>query len=120
MGLSEGNSWQYPLSVDGHFFSTSELTFFAELLDYKAPNSFEASLQTYQNIFSRRMGVCMNETRLLNVPANIVQDEYENIHGTFTTEEALKYWSQGNRIDVNQYYCFKNQSVHQLIKLYIK
>ena len=66
--------WQYPLSVDGHFFSTSELTFFAELLDYKAPNSFEASLQPYQNIFSRRMGVCMNETRLLNVPSNIVQD----------------------------------------------
>ena len=112
--------WQYPLSVDGHFFSTSELTFFAELLDYKAPNSFEASLQPYQNIFSRRMGVCMNETRLLNVPANIVQDEYENIHGTFTTEEALKYWSQGKRIDVNQYYGFKNQSVHQLIELYIK
>ena len=52
--------------------------------------------------------------------ANIVQDEYENIHGTFTTEEALKYWSQGKRIDVNQYYGFKNQSVHQLIKLYIK
>ena len=112
--------WQYPLSVDGHFFSTSELTFFAELLDYKAPNSFEASLQPYQNIFSRRMGVCMNETRLFNVPANIVQDEYENIHGTFTTEEALKYWSQGKRIDVSQYYGFKNQSVHQLVKLYTK
>lgn len=112
--------WRYPLSVDGHFFSTSELTLLAELLDYNAPNSFEACLQQYQNIFSRRKGVCMNETRLFNVPANIVQDEHENIHGTFTTEKALKYWSQGKRIDVSHFYGLKNQSVHQLIKYLFK
>ena len=29
-----------------------------------------------------------------------------NMKETFTTEEAL-YWSQGKRIDVNQYYGFK-------------
>ena len=57
----------------------------------------------------------MKTSRLVNVPANVVQNDIKNIHGNLTAEQALKYWKQGKRIQVENLYGMEIESVHQLV-----
>ena len=49
--------WAYPLSVDGHVFSTQEIRALAASVGFAAPNSFEGNLQASNERFARRWGL---------------------------------------------------------------
>jgi len=105
--------WAYPLSVDGHFFSTTEVKVLAENLDFKAPNSFEAALQIMNPLFGKRIGVCYQDSVILNNPCNKVQSENFNYHGKETAEYLNDKWLKGHELDFLAYQGIKNKSVHE-------
>jgi len=111
---SEGElDWSYPLSVDGHIFSRSEMIILAKSLEYRAPNSFENSMQALKGYFSRRRGMSCSDSIILNIPCNRVQNEVGNISGDIDPNYLLEMWNKGYRIDPNCFYNYKNTSVHE-------
>ncbi len=105
--------WGYPLSVDGHLFSTQEMTAMAKLISFRAPNTFEDNLQKFYRLFSPRLGVSYRKSRIVNIPCNKVQKENDNICGNVTPDFLLEKWQQGLQMNYRQLYGFQNNSVHQ-------
>jgi len=66
---------------------------------FKAPNSYESSLKSFNSICLLRRGLCFKESKILNLPINRVQNECENLSGTVTPEYLLEQWNRGAMLD---------------------
>lgn len=111
---SEGKlDWGYPLSVDGHVFSTSEVLLWIKYLDFGSPSSFENSLQKLRHIYRQKRGMSFKKSRIVNIPANKVQDEVNNLHGSIHQDDLLQQWFDGLAIDPGKFRGWINHSVHQ-------
>ena len=109
--------WGYPLSVDGHLFSTQEMITISKLISFNAPNTFEDGLQKFSKLFLPRLGVCYRKSRIINIPWNMVQKEHPNIHGNINQDFLLDQWQKGFQIDYKKLSGFVNESVHQEVPL---
>ena len=107
--------WCYPLSVDGHFFPTQEITTMTKLINFSAPNSYEDQLQKFRRFFLFRMGVGYKKSKIVNIPCNKVQRENKNIHGRIHQDFLLEQWLKGYQMDYRSLYGFSNTSAHQEI-----
>ena len=105
--------WNYPLSVDGHFFARREIAAMASLISFGAPNSFEDQLQIFKPLFDRRYGIGYKKSRMVNVPCNRVQQEINNLSGNTHPDELLARWQNGFQIDYKKIYGTSNESAHQ-------
>jgi hypothetical protein len=71
----------YPLSTDGHIFKTNVIKDLLINTSFNNPNTLEANLQ--QHVVSgipTRM-LCFNESKLVSIPANLVNSTFKNRHG---------------------------------------
>lgn len=117
---SEGvHDWRYPLSVDGHIFSTEEVRLFVKYLDFSSPSSFENSLQNLRYIYLNKRGLSYKKARIVNIPANIVQNEVNNFHGSVHQEDLLRQWLNGMAIDHLKFRGLVNHSVHQEVDFHL-
>jgi len=107
--------WSYPLSVDGHFFSTHEMTTMVRLIDFSAPNTLEDQLQKFRRFFLSRTGICYRKSKIVNIPCNKVQTENKNLCGDLHQDSLLEQWRQGYQMDFRGLYGFINESAHQEI-----
>lgn len=105
--------WGYPLSVDGNLFLTREINLLAQYTDFNSPNTFEANLQSYVKYFAHRLGICYTESKILNIPANKIQNDFNNLHGHYHQDELLTAWKNGLQMDYKIFYGFTNESAHQ-------
>lgn len=108
--------WGYPLSVDGHVFRTDEVLEMTKVLDFKAPNSFEAKLQKFNRIFKNKTGVCFKDSIILNIPCNKVQNENDNISGEVDPVKLLEIFYV-KELNYKSYEGLKNESCHQEVPL---
>ncbi|WMW22221.1 hypothetical protein RE476_12755 [Methanolobus mangrovi] len=109
--------WAYPLSVDGHLFLTREITVLAENTKFNSPNTFEGKLQHYIQYFEKRVGICYNKSKIINIPINKVQKDNDNIHGTIHQDYLLNQWNNGMQINYRELYGTINKSAHQEIEI---
>ena len=109
--------WGYPLSVDGHLFQRKELLAICKAIWFDSPNSFETHLQSFLHSYQYRLGICFRKSRLINIPYNRVQSDFNNLSGQIHQDEMLYLWSQGNRINRVAYYNLINVSAHQEMPL---
>ena len=109
------HDWGYPFSVDGHLFSTREITTISQLISFNAPNTFEDGLQKFSRFFLSRLGVCYKKSKIVNIPCNKVQLENANIHGNINQDFLLEQWQKGLQMNYRQLYGFINESAHQEI-----
>jgi len=109
--------WNYPLSVDGHFFARREMAAMAALISFDAPNSFENQLQIFRPWFLNRYGIGYKKSKIMNIPCNRVQTEVNNLSGNIDAAEMLAQWQQGYQIDYKKLFGMINESVHQEIVL---
>jgi len=95
----ERMDWRFPLSIDGKFFAREEMLLLLSHLPFRSPNTLEVNLQVFLPLFIGREGVCFEQAKLVNVPCNAVQTQYDNlVTGAHTTEELLVRWQAGERI----------------------
>lgn len=109
--------WAYPLSVDGHILPRAEVIAMAETIEFNSPNTFEGNLQVFKPIFEWRVGLCYKKSKLVNIPYNKVQSDFDNIHGEVHQDYMLEKWNQGYIIDRAAYYGLVNESAHQEMPL---
>ena len=107
--------WFYPISLDGHFFSTQEMTTMIQLINFSAPNTLEDQLQKFRRFFLFRKGIAYKKSRIVNIPCNKVQMENKNLCGTVHQDYLAEQWQKGFQMDYQNLYGFSNTSVHQEI-----
>lgn len=113
--------WAYPLSLDGHVFDLLELRPLLEASNFRSPNTLESALQAFLPLYTQREGICYRHSRVVNVPWNRVQTDWDNRHGTeHDAEKLLTLWEGGQRIDVRSLYGVRNESVHQELPLVLE
>jgi hypothetical protein len=88
----------YPLSVDGHIFRTKEIFKLTKKVNFSNPNTYEASLQMFDN-FPRNKMWSYKHSALVNSPSNIVQNTFQNrkgeTHGVSTKDLNDAFLSGG-------------------------
>lgn len=95
--------FSYPLSLDGNVFSTAEFRALLNFISFKAPNSLEKNLQVFSPLFIGRLGLCFEESILVNIPDNRVQNEILNRASTTNGAlRCLENWKNGNMIDLDE------------------
>jgi len=109
--------WAYPLSVNGHFFSTQEFLALVKNTEFTSPNTLEANLQPYAKYFQHRFGICYKRSKILNIPINAVQNDNNNIHGTIHQNYLLEQWNRGMQMNYRTLYGLVNESAHQEVKI---
>lgn len=110
--------WAYPLSVDGHIFCTAEILVAVTRLKYRAPNTFERALQILTPLYSKRPGYCFESPKIINIPLNRVQCEYDNISDDISPEYLLAKWQEGMTLDFKALANISTKSVHEEISVY--
>ena len=97
--FESGGEWSDPWSLDGQLLNTSEVLLISNCSNFRAPNSYEIALKAFNDIVMSRKGLCFNESKILNLPINRVQNEVNNISGNISVDFLLDKWNQGYCID---------------------
>lgn len=105
--------WRYPLSLDGHLFSSWEMMTMAKWIRFHSPNAFEDGLQGFRPLFLPRFGICYAKSRTVNIPWNRVQTYHENLSGNLDPDFLLDQWEKGLQINLRNLYGVSPTSVHQ-------
>jgi hypothetical protein len=106
--------WADPWSVNGQFLPTSEVNLIAMVADYKAPNSFEMALKSFNSLYCKgRRGLCFSHSIILNLPINIVQNEANNRKGSISSDFLLEQWESGMMFDFSQFSYHDPLSTHE-------
>lgn len=101
--MKDSPDWIYPLSIDAAIFLKKEMGFMLSRIEFQSPNSLESAMQLYNPLFLKRKGVCYSKVKYVNVTCNMVQKEFNNNSiGSFTAEELLERFNNGERINWKQ------------------
>lgn len=118
--FEQGNEWSDPWSLDGQILSTAEVRVLTRLSDFKAPNTYEAALKSFNDIVKGRVGLCYSESKILNLPLNRVQTEALNISGNISPEFLLSRWNDGMMLDTSMLENHIPRSPHEELALKFK
>lgn len=110
--------WGYPLSLDGHVFSRDEILLMVTISEFSSPNSLEVALQSFKYSFLQRYGAAFPISKIVNIPINRVQNEYQNKAEKHNDDKKLlRLWNQGYRYNVSNFCKIANLSAHEPIAL---
>lgn len=114
--MAEGD-WGYPMSVDGNIFKTEVITPIVNSIGFNNPNEFEAALDSYAKFRLAAISplmMCFDEkSKLLNVPANRVQNNVNNrVENSYSAEFLLEKFNEGYEIDFMSASAANNTSCH--------
>lgn len=112
------HDWGYPFSVDGHVFRRKELETWTSDLRFANPNQFEAQMQTIPTRFAVPTNcACYLVSKVLNMPLNMVQNEFNNRCEQGSVDELYETWMSGKALDYSRIIGFANGAVHQRLFL---
>ena len=111
--FEQGAEWSDPWSVDGHVLSTAEVSVLTRLSEFKAPNTYEAALKTFNDLAKDRDGLCYRDSLIVNLPINRVQNEIQNKCGEISADFLLARWNEGLALDAGKFESLVPQSTHE-------
>ena len=111
--FEEKNEWSNPYSVDGHIMSLAEIYAISRVSSYSGPNSFEYAISSFNALCISKQGLCYNESRILNLPINRVQNESKNMSGFISTNYLLNKWNENMSIDTSFFNNYIPQAPHE-------
>lgn len=109
--------WNYPMSLDGNVYHTNQIKKVVRSLDFSNPNELESKMDQFakQPVGVPGTMVCYyDKSRLFNVPANRVQDDYKNrVENSFSVEDLNnKFYHENLVIDISEVSSVKTTSCH--------
>lgn len=106
----ETGDYGYPMSLDGHIFRTKEIIPLLQKLPYKNPNSLESMLASFPLTLPKM--ICYEKSKIINNPANKVQTNNPNKHGSIRSEFLNQKFISGYMIDLEPYRNLNNTQCH--------
>lgn len=103
--------WNYPNNLDFTLYRASDINALIKGMDYSTPNSLESAFMMHAH--SSDKGLCYTESKIVNFPLNIVQNELPNAHSnSYSTQRLLELFNQGLKINIKAIEKFSNKSAH--------
>ena len=94
-------AYGYPLALNGHVFRRPDVERWFAQSEFGNPNELEVALQAFLPELPPLMA-SFRHSRLVNVPANLVNQSYANRHaGTHTPLDLNERYLRGERIDLD-------------------
>jgi len=110
-------AYSYPLALNGHVFRSAEARDWLDRAAYANPNELEAALQQFNDEARPRMA-SFTHSRVLSIPANIVNETFNNRHGGLHEPGELNdRFLAGDRVDVGAMDFSAVTACHQEIAL---
>lgn len=111
--ISTGSGdWGYPNSVDMTVVRKSDIKGWFSAMQYHHPNTLEAAWSRKTHAVQHRCGLCYGQSKIVNLPLNRVQHEYQNRCMDVPPHELLATFMQGLKIDINPLFKIQNKSAH--------
>lgn len=103
--------WGYPMSIDFHIFRREDIVPLLVQLPFQSPNWLESMLAA--NPLSAPKMICFEESKVVNLPVNRVQDTHPNPHaGTHGQDELNAGFLAGRRLALEHLVGVENLSPH--------
>jgi hypothetical protein len=110
------SDWGYPHTVDMTLFRKKDIASDLISMSYRNPNTFEAQWSGYAEKIKRRWGFCFEQSKIVNLPLNLVQTSYTNNphmkNDEFKPQELLNLFLDGYKMDISSLFQVKNRSAH--------
>jgi len=90
--------WGYPMSVSAHIFRKQDILPIMINNEFKIPNDLEIVLR--KNPPNRPLMLCLDKPKVINVPANMVQNKYFRKNMGVPAEDIDKNFLSGLRISL--------------------
>ncbi len=113
-------AWRYPLSLDGHVFEASDIAPFIRQAPFTSPNTLESELEKVSYVFLDFYGLCYDQSKVVNLPWNIVQTDWANRHAAYKVEDFLRLWETCYQLDLTRYADIVPVSVHEDLPLHLQ
>lgn len=110
--------WGYPMSIDGSIFRTQQLLPLLLDLPYNSPNTMEGVLANRP--INLPYMLCFQESVVINIPANKVQNDNNNRHGNITAEYLNREYVSGKRIQLESLLSEKYIAPHHEVSLLLE
>ncbi len=111
----------YPLEVSSSLYRAEDIIPFIAKLEFKNPNTLEYIMASNKSYFQSDFPeiLCFEESVAFSAPMNIVQTEWKNRANKdtkYTTDNLAAIFSEGKRIDINEYINFIPNACHQEVR----
>lgn len=92
----QDDSWNYPMSLDGHLYRREDIVPYIKNLSFESPNRLEALMA--ESPLPQPHMICPHQSKLVGFCLNRVQDVYQNRCGDISAESLNEKWLGGQRI----------------------
>lgn len=112
--FSQGNhDWCYPNTVDMTLYRKKDIEVFVRSCNYKSPTTFEGEWAAHWHKISHQIGLCFENSKIVNLPLNCVQQEWKNRNQNYLTpDQMLAIFNARNKIDIKPLFKIKNKAAH--------
>lgn len=104
--------WGYPHSVDMTLVRKNDIKVDFYSMSYYHPNTLEANWAGRAGKVRSRLGLCHEQSKIVNLPLNRVQNSHQNRNMEIPAQELLAIFKQGKKIDISCVYKIDNKSAH--------
>lgn len=112
------HDWGYQFSVDGTIYRTIDILRCVKSIPFKAPNSFEANMNSVILYKRNNYGISFHTPVVVNliINASRKEDDYNDcVSGEYSTEDLLDLWNKGKKLDVHKISTMSFSSTHHII-----
>jgi hypothetical protein len=105
--------WGYPNTVDMTLYRKKDIKLIFNHLNYKAPNLLESHWAGLALMVLDKIGLCFDQSMIVNLPLNRVQNIFQNrIMNFLTASQLLQIFKEGKKIDIGLLHKIDNRSAH--------
>lgn len=104
--------WAYPHTVDMALYRKQDVIQQLHRLSFTYPNTLECAWNGYAGSYMHRMGLCYEQSKIMNIPLNRVQPDFKSYSMEIDAETLLHIFNEGKKIDIRPLQSFNNTSAH--------
>lgn len=106
------HDWGYPHTVDMTLYRKKDLMNDFQTIEFSNPNYLEGAWASRSYKVLHRTGLCYEESKIVNLPLNRVQNTALNLNMEIPKELLLELFNKGKKIDIFYVYHIQNKSAH--------
>jgi glycosyltransferase involved in cell wall biosynthesis len=108
-GLGE-YEWDYPHSLDLVLYRKADIKKTLEKLSFNNPPTLESNWA--QKSRKKRMGICFETSRCVNIPMNLASPSTKSHNTTYSTNELLNLFNQNKKMNIKPLHYNVSSSRH--------
>lgn len=107
------HDWGYPNTVDMTIYRKKDIEQLFRQIAFENPNRLEGNWSNSAGHVAHRIGLCYADSKMVNLPLNVVQELWKNrAMNQLSAEDLLKIFSENKKMDIKPLTQIKNNAAH--------